>query len=116
LSYINCGHNPPLCVRRDGRIERFGATATVLGAFAEWECALGRSTLDPGDLLVMYSDGVTEATRGDEQFGEERLLEVLRAHPGATPDAIVSALLAGVLEFGGGEQSDDLTLMVARAR
>ncbi|MFI5371115.1 MAG: PP2C family protein-serine/threonine phosphatase [Candidatus Eisenbacteria bacterium] len=116
LSYINCGHNPPLCVRRDGRVERFDATATVLGAFTQWECALGRSTLDPGDLLVMYSDGITEGTRGEEQFGEERMLEVLRARPDAAPDAIVSALLAAVLEFGGGEQSDDLTLVVARAR
>ena len=50
------------------------------------------------------------------QFGEEGLLEVLRAHADATPDAIATAVLAAVLEFGAGEQSDDLTLLVARAR
>src|SRR5262245_53818303 len=55
LTYINCGHNPPLCLRRDGAIERLGATATVLGAFEEWECALGRTQLSPGDLFVAYS-------------------------------------------------------------
>jgi serine phosphatase RsbU (regulator of sigma subunit) len=116
LTYINCGHNPPLCVRHDGQVERFEATATVLGAFTEWECALGRSTLAPGDLLVAYSDGITEAARGEEHFGEERLLEVLRAHADASPDTIVSAVLASVMEFGASDQSDDLTLLVARAR
>jgi len=116
LSYINCGHNPPLCLRRDGSVDAFGATATVLGAFVEWDCALGRSQLAPGDLLVAYSDGVTEAERDGEHFGEERLVEVLRRHADAAPDAILSAVLAGVQEFGAGEQSDDLTLLVARAR
>ncbi len=116
LTYINCGHNPPLILRRDGRVERLEATATVLGAFATWECALGRTSLGAGDLLVAYSDGITEAEREGAHYGEERLLEVLRAHAEAGPDAILSAVLASVLDFGAGEQSDDLTLMVARAR
>lgn len=116
LSYINCGHNPPLCLRRDGTMEWLGATATVLGAFEEWECALGRTQLAPGDLLVAYSDGVTEARRGDEHFGEERLVEALRAHPDAAPDHIVSEILDRVQKFGAGDQSDDLTLLVARVR
>ena len=116
LTYINCGHNPALCLRRDGRIDRLAATATVLGAFEEWECALGRTQLAPGDLLVAYSDGVTEARRGDEDFGEERLIEVLRGRADAPPEAVVTAILERVQEFGAGDQLDDLTLLVARVR
>jgi serine phosphatase RsbU (regulator of sigma subunit) len=114
LAYINCGHNPPLLVRRNGGIERLEATATVLGAFEEWECALGRAQLAAGDLLVAYSDGVTEARRGSEEFGEERLIEVLGSCAESTPEAIVSAILERVQEFGAGDRSDDLTLLVAR--
>jgi serine phosphatase RsbU (regulator of sigma subunit) len=116
LAYINCGHNPPLCLRADGTVEWLGATATVLGAFEDWDCALGRTQLAPGDLLVVYSDGVTEAVRGVELFGEERLIEVLRSHQDSAPDAIVSAILDRVRSFGADDQSDDLTLLVARAR
>ena len=116
LAYINCGHNPPLCLRRDGRVESLEATATVLGVFDDWQCGLGRLQLVPGDRLVAYSDGVTEATRGEEQFGEARLLEVLNGIPDATPDEMVSAILAAVQAFGAGEQSDDLTLLVAKVR
>jgi serine phosphatase RsbU (regulator of sigma subunit) len=116
LTYVNCGHNPPLCLRGDGTVEWLGATATVLGAFEEWECALGRTQLAPGDLLVAYSDGVTEAVRGGEPFGEERLVEVVRDHQHAPPEGIVSAILERVQSFGAGDQHDDLTLLVSRAR
>src|SRR3989442_8230449 len=116
LTYINCGHNPPLCLRRDGGIERLDATATVLGVFEEWECALKRLQLLPGDLLVAYSDGITEAGREGEQFGEGRLIEVLRSQADAPPAEQVSAVLARVQQFGAGDPSDDLTLLIARVR
>ena len=116
LTYINCGHNPPLCLRCDGSVERLDATATVLGVFEDWECALKPLQLLPGDLLVAYSDGVTEAVRGQEQFGEDRLIEVLRSSADAPPDDLVSAVLARVQEFVGGDPPDDLTLLIARVR
>jgi serine phosphatase RsbU (regulator of sigma subunit) len=116
LTYINCGHNPPLCLRADGSAEWLAATATVLGVFEDWECTLGRLQLFPGDLLVAYSDGVTEAARGREHFGEARLIEALGDRARATPDELVSAVLARVQAFGAGEMTDDLTLVVARVR
>ena len=116
LTYINCGHNPPLCLRRDGGVERLSATATVLGAFEDWEPALQRLQLHPGDLLVAYSDGITEAMRGAEPFGEERLIEALQGRPEAMPEELVTAVLERVQAFGAADRSDDLTLLVARAR
>ena len=116
LAYINCGHNPPLCLRRDGSVEWLRATATVLGAFEEWECTLGRLLLAPGDLVVAYSDGVTEAVGDRGHFGEERLVDVVRSHADAEPDDVVTAILERVQDFGAGERSDDLTLLVTRAR
>lgn len=116
LTFVNCGHNPPICLRRDGSVEMLAATATVLGAFEEWECALGRTQLAPGDLLVAYSDGITEASRGEDQYGEERLVQLVRDHAQRSAEEVARAILDSVQEFGAGEQSDDLTLMVARAR
>ncbi len=116
LSYINCGHNPPLCVRRDGSIEWLHATATVLGSFEQWECTLGRTQLAAGDVLVAYSDGVTEAGAGEHLFGEERLAETVREHAALTCEAIVDALLARVEKHAQGLALDDLTLLVTRGR
>jgi len=116
LTYINCGHNPPLCLRADGTIEMLEATATVIGAFENWECSLGRTQLAPGDVLVAYSDGITEAAGASEQFGEERLVAVVRDHAQRTPEEILSGILDRVREFSDGAQSDDLTLVVTRVR
>jgi len=116
LTYINCGHNPPLCVRASGAIDRLEATATVIGAFREWDCALGRTPLARGDLFVGYSDGLTEAMKDGEPFGETRLLAALRELSPQSPSRIVEELLRRVQEFCGGGSTDDLTLLVARAR
>ena len=117
LRYVNCGHLPPLLRRADGGIERLTATATVLGLFEKWECAAEEVRLAPGDILVLYSDGVTEAAsdRGEE-FGEPRLIETLCAQPHLPAPALLEALLAAVEEFSHGQQADDITLVVARCR
>jgi sigma-B regulation protein RsbU (phosphoserine phosphatase) len=117
LVYVNCGHNPPLRLSRDGTLTRLEATATVLGAFDRWEGSAGRARLAPGDLLVLFSDGITEAARDDgEEFGESRLIEELLALGGDSAEAIVFGVLRRVQEFSGSAQSDDLTLLVALAR
>jgi serine phosphatase RsbU (regulator of sigma subunit) len=117
LRYVNCGHLPPLLRRADGRIERLAATATVLGLFENWECAAEEVRLVPGDVLVLYSDGVTEAANdAGEEFGEARLIETLCAQPYLPAPALLEALLAAVEEFSHGQQADDITLVVARCR
>lgn len=116
LMYINCGHNPPLCIRADGSVEMLEATATVIGAFEQWECSLGRTQMAPGDVLVAYSDGITEAINESGQFGEDRLVAAVREHAHETPDQILSGILDRVRDFSGGSQSDDLTLVVTRVR
>jgi len=116
LAYINCGHNPPLCLRASGSFDRLEATATVIGAFREWDCSLGRTTLARGDLFVGYSDGLTEAMKDGEPFGEARLQAALRELAPLAPAKIVAELLRRVQEFCGGGSIDDLTLLVARSK
>lgn len=117
LRYANCGHNPPLLLHREGAAERLMATATVLGAFENWECSIAEVQLAPGDVLAIYTDGITEAANAAaEEFGEERLLRLLQASRNLTPAQLLEKVLAGVQQFSPGEQGDDLTLIVGRAR
>ncbi len=115
LSYVNCGHNPAIWLRADGCLRRLEATGTVIGAFPEWQAKVGHAQLDPSDLLVVFSDGVTEANRGEEEFGEDRLIEELRSVSGCPAAEIVPTILDSVQRFSAGAQYDDLTLLVGRA-
>ncbi len=115
LTYVDCGHNPPILLRDDGPIERLDATATVIGLFETWECSALTVDLYSGDLLVLFSDGVTEPMHGEEEFGESRLMGELQSVRRASVEQIVASILAGVA-FSGGEQSDDVTLVAARVR
>ena len=117
LHYVNCGHNPPMLLRKGGAIERLNATATVLGLFSDWECSVAAVQLETGDVLSMYTDGVTETT-GDnrEEFGEARLLETLRKNRDLEVTHTLRNVEDAVEQFRLGEQDDDLTLVIARAR
>jgi phosphoserine phosphatase RsbU/P len=116
LRYANCGHNPPLLLRANGDIEKLQPTATVLGLFNDWNCEVKKVSLGPGDILVIYTDGVTEApNQVGEEFGESRLMEVVRSHPKARVNEMLSAILAAVQQFSGASQADDLTLVIARS-
>jgi len=117
LRYANCGHNPPLLLRASGEIEKLGATATVLGLFSDWRCKVEKVALGPGDVLVIYTDGITEApNQAGEEFGESRLLDIVRAHPQANVNEMLSSILAEVQQFSGASQADDLTLVIARGQ
>ena len=117
LRYANCGHLSALLLRRDNTLELLDSTATVLGLFKDWECSIGERRLFPGDILALYTDGVTESFNdADEEFGEGRLTEALRRYR----DQSVSGLLAGIIDevrrFSPKEQHDDITLIIARCR
>ncbi len=117
LRYVNCGHNPPLLLRRGGAEERLGATATVLGMFRDWECSVAETQLEAGDVLCIYTDGITEANgQTGEQFGESRLLEILRQCRDLSASAMLRNVERAVQQFTVGGQEDDLTLFMGRAR
>lgn len=114
LRYVNCGHLSALLLRRDGAVERLHATCTVLGIFKDWDCSTGERQVFPGDLLALYTDGITESfDNAGEEFGEERLVEALRRHRGLSPQAVLASVVEEVRQFSPHEQHDDITLIVA---
>jgi serine phosphatase RsbU (regulator of sigma subunit) len=89
----------------------------VLGLFEAWECSSRETELHSGDILAIYTDGVTEAASADEEeFGEERLISLLRANSAPTADGLLKNILASVQHFSPGEQGDDITLVIAIGR
>jgi len=115
LRYANCGHLAGLLLRRDGNVERLESTSTLLGLFKEWDCSMREQELFPGDVLALYTDGVTEASndRGEE-FGERLLIEALRQHRELSCQALLAAIVDGVRRFASLEQHDDITAIVAK--
>ena len=115
LRYANCGHYSALLLRRDDNLERLNATGTVLGLFKDWDCSVEECGLFPGDILTLYTDGVTEAFNGSqEEFGEQRLVDSLRRHRDRPSQALLKTILDEVQEFSAHEQHDDITLIVAK--
>ena len=117
LAYVNCGHSPPLLLRHNGAVDRLDATATVLGLLGSWECTLAQTQIEPGDLLSLFTDGVTEAPAlNGEEFGEDRLLSVLQKTMKLESAAILDHVEASVAAFrSNGPMQDDLTMVVARS-
>jgi serine phosphatase RsbU (regulator of sigma subunit)/predicted enzyme related to lactoylglutathione lyase len=117
LRYANCGHLSALLLRSDNSIERLDSTGTVLGLFEEWDCSIEESQIYPGDLLALYTDGITESFNvAGEEFGEERLVEALRCGRELSSTALLAAIVAEVKQFSALEQHDDITLIVAKCR
>jgi len=115
LRYANCGHLSGLLLRRDGAVEQLESTSTLLGLFKDWDCYVQEQELFPGDVLALYTDGVTETSndRGEE-FGERLLIEALRQHRELSCQALLAAIVDGVRRFGSQEQHDDITVIVAK--
>jgi serine phosphatase RsbU (regulator of sigma subunit)/catechol 2,3-dioxygenase-like lactoylglutathione lyase family enzyme len=116
LRYANCGHLSGIILRGDNAC-RLNSTGTLLGLFQDWECKFSEFELAPGDLLTLYTDGVTEATndRGEE-FGEENLIQRLRHYRDQPCQDAVEAIANEVRDLGPGDQHDDITLILARCR
>jgi len=117
LRYANCGHLPALLLRRDNSLERLGSTCTVLGPFKEWDCSIEERRLFSGDTLAFYTDGITESFNdAGEEFGERRLIEVLRRHRELSSQALLASIVDEVRLFSPHEQQDDITLIVAKCK
>jgi sigma-B regulation protein RsbU (phosphoserine phosphatase) len=115
LTYTNGGHPPPIIIR-DGTVCKLEVTGTVVGAFPAVQYEERQIALAAGDLLVAYTDGITEPENAyGEMFGEERLIDVLVKHQNAGAGEIVSRSLEAALQWTGSpELQDDMTMLIAR--
>jgi sigma-B regulation protein RsbU (phosphoserine phosphatase) len=113
LTYSNAGHYLPALVRADGRVERFGRGGPVLGVIPDAAYEQAGVQLAPGDRIVLFTDGLTEARNAaNEEFGEERLLDLAVCHRACTAPSLQERLTDAVAAFTGGRLHDDATLIV----
>ena len=113
LQFTNAGHNSPVLTRQDGTQLRLEEGGLIVGAFQESAYGQGQIDLRPGDRLVMFTDGMTEAENGEEdEFGEPRLVEACLRGRQLSAEALHNSLFDIVTEFCGGQFEDDATLLV----
>jgi sigma-B regulation protein RsbU (phosphoserine phosphatase) len=115
-TYVNGGHNDGIVLRRDGAVELLATTGLPLGLFAKADFEEGAVTLASGDLLMLYSDGVTEASNlNEEDFEMERVIEVLKNHRETSAVELADRMSKAIDAFvGAAPQHDDITLMVMK--
>ena len=114
LTYENAGHSPGLLLRSNGTTETLQGGGAVLGALPDWTYQDYTAQLQPGDQLLLSTDGITEAENAKlEEFGDERLLEAARARHGSALE-VQRAIMQQVTAFCGGNFRDDATLLVLR--
>lgn len=118
MRYVNAGHVAPMLLRKSGDVERLSSTGGVIGMFPEFACHGRRTRLQRGDLLTVFSDGVTEATLyGDEFFERESAEEVVLRNSEAELPELMDLMFAEINAFlKGGHGSDDTTLLMLRRR
>jgi phosphoserine phosphatase RsbU/P len=117
LTYCNAGHLPPLIVRATGEVSRLAVNGTVVGLFSGVSYDESTLVMQPGDIFVAYSDGVTEPENEFGEFGEERLADLIHEHRDK-PLARITQIVANAVTdwIGGSEQPDDITVVLARYR
>ena len=115
---VNCGHNPAFLILngKDGAapvVEKIGASGTPIGLLPFSTYSPRNYALPPGSRLLLYTDGLTEVFRGEEEFGEERLLDSFVGNTAVRSDDVIASLWSTLDNFSDGqEQSDDMTAMV----
>jgi sigma-B regulation protein RsbU (phosphoserine phosphatase) len=114
--YVNAGHNPPLVFRKaDKSFESLSRTGMAAGVEGDSQYKQGMISLEEGDYLVMYTDGVTDAQIGNAPYGEDRLRDSIRKHAGLSAQELITALEKEVCDYSGdGVPTDDVTLLIAR--
>jgi phosphoserine phosphatase RsbU/P len=116
LTFANAGHYPPILIRADGTVERLGTGGAVLGVFPEGGYEQGRVALRGGDRIILYTDGITDVCNAsDEEFGDERLVDLAMANRGCSAPALQARLANAVDAFSDGRFQDDATLIVLAA-
>jgi len=117
LAYVNAGHIPPYCVTSDGTVRRLSGGGLALGLVDRAAYEVGQVRLEPGDVVAMVTDGVTEANSPDgREFGDEQVCEALRTLRGDGASSILEGLVAAVNTWtGAASPSDDLTALVLKA-
>jgi sigma-B regulation protein RsbU (phosphoserine phosphatase) len=116
VEVTSAGHPLPLVLRADGAVETVGTPGTLVGAVSDLELSPERVSLATGDALVLFTDGVFEAGTGADRFGHGRLEALLRECRGAAASEVAGRIERDVLDFQGGEATDDLAVMVLRSR
>ena len=119
ITYVNAGHVPPLWVKSAvGRVEEVRVPGMALGILAEAEFEQHQASLEPGDSLILYTDGITEASNERQQmFGRQRLADTVRQFRHESTEALLRRVDEAVAEHvGDTPQSDDFTLVVARRK
>jgi serine phosphatase RsbU (regulator of sigma subunit) len=124
MDIVNCGHNPAFLVSlsepgsRPVLVKKIGASGTPVGLLPFSTYEVESLPLPVGARLLMYTDGMTEVFRtgvgesGDDEFGEDRLLQTFLDCPATTPEGVLQTVWSTLDEFGDQEQSDDMTAMV----
>ena len=117
FTYVNAGHNPPMLLRGNGGHEYLPATGVMIGAFEGMTWDEARIRLDPGDLLIVYSDGVTEAQCGEKQYSEGRLERLALDQRALDPEEFLAAIIDDVNRFlEDAPRSDDITMLAVRRK
>jgi serine phosphatase RsbU (regulator of sigma subunit) len=110
----SAGHLPALIRRQDGTLHQASSSGIVLGVTVDPRLTETQLRLDPGDTVLLYTDGVTEACRDGERYGEDRLRHLLSRVGHRQPDVLARTIERTALEFGDGDHRDDITLAVLR--
>lgn len=114
LQYCNGGHPAPMILRMSGEVTVLDTSGPMLGAMEGLQYRTGSTRLDPGEVLVLYTDGVTEARHGNEFYGEERVAEILGSMEGAPAETIARSIADSAARFGGGVLRDDVAVVALR--
>ena len=117
MEYCNAGHNPPLLIHKNDEVERLGANGLVVGIMRDATYEEGTCALERGDVLLLFSDGLTEASNPDsgQEFGEERLIALLKKERDQPSPKLIDSIKADVVSFtGAAPAADDITIVLVR--
>jgi sigma-B regulation protein RsbU (phosphoserine phosphatase) len=113
LLYTNAGHLPPILISASGQVQQLSSNGALLGVFPNWKFEEASLHLSPGDRLMLFTDGITEAmSPSGEEFGEARLVELARGHSDLAPVTLKTQVLNDVKRFSDSQLHDDVTLVV----